>query len=42
MKKAQDELDKNRPDKAIDRYKKAWKHTQQSMKDDFDDNNEDD
>jgi len=25
-------IDKNKPDKAIDKYKKAWKYAQKAMK----------
>ena len=30
--KAQDKLDKGKPDKAVDKYKKAWAHTQHAIK----------
>jgi hypothetical protein len=47
LKKAADELAKGNPDKAIDKFKKAWGHSQHAMKsdkknhDDDDDNNDD-
>ena len=31
--KAQDELDKGKPDKAIDKYKKAWQEAVHAIKD---------
>jgi len=32
MNKAQKELEKGKPDKAIDKYKKAWEHAQKALK----------
>mgnify|MGYP000592446827 FL=1 len=32
MNKAQKELDKGKPDKAIDKFKKAWEHALKAMK----------
>ena len=42
MQKAQKKLDKNKPDKAIDKYEKAWKHAQKAMKHDSDEKDDDD
>ena len=41
IQKAQNELDKNKSDKAIDRFEKAWKHTQKAVKEGFDDDDDD-